>query len=157
VNDAYKNEDSTDEEDYELTDDLKELLSSDNLTNVNDELEDIEESVISNENEKEEEQTIEEEPMKSVDELDNNLESLTSIEEMDEFMNLEDITSLDELTEDDILSALTGKEIKPRVAKKIENKANEMSIKLDNPNDIKEFLTKLLESKALEITVKIKE
>jgi hypothetical protein len=95
--------------------------------------------------------------MKSVDELDNNLESLTSIEEMDEFMNLEDITSLDELTEDDILSALTGKEIKPKVVKKIENKANEMSIKLDNPNDIKEFLTKLFESKALEITVKIKE
>jgi len=158
VNDAYDDEDNgnDDKEEYELSDDLKELLSSDNFTDVDDELEEMEEKIIPTKIE-EEITKKEKEPIESEEELDTNLNSLTSMEDMDELMNLEDITSLDELTEDDILSALSGKDIKPKVAKKIESKANEMSIKLDNQNDIKEFLTKLLESKALEITVKIKQ
>ncbi len=171
VNDAYN---SDEDDEYELSDDLKELLSSDNIekeefSNEYDEVseeesllkfkevEEIEKDELSFDDEiSKTEKMIDEEPIIN-DEPKESFESITSIEEMDELINFEDITSLDDLTEDDILSALSGEDIKPRVAKKIENKANEMSIKLDNPNDIKEFLTKLLESKALEITVKIKE
>ncbi|ADG94528.1 conserved hypothetical protein [Arcobacter nitrofigilis DSM 7299] len=139
VNDAYESENL--DEDYELSDDLKDLLSQDEEEIINKDEEMIENN---------EEAIVENEPKEST-------EQLSSLEDMDEYINLEDITSLDELSEDDILSVFSGKEIKPKVAKKIETKAKEMSIKLDNPNDIKEFLSKLLESKALEITVKIKE
>lgn len=146
VNDAYKNEDNSEnEEDYELSDDLKDLLSSDMDFSTKADEDDEPEKII------DEETTI------NTNELEKTFESITSIEDMDDFVNFDDITSIDELTESDIMAALSGEVIKPRVAKKIENKATEMSIKLDNPNDIKEFLTKLLESKALEITVKIKE
>lgn len=177
VNDAYnkENEESGEDEDkiiddYELSDDLKELLSQDdepifeeNSMNDNNSVEMKEEEPLSDEEElsseiNEDTKMIDEESPISTDvEPEKTSETITSIEEMDELVNFEDITSLDDLTEDDILSALNGEDIKPRVAKKIENKAKEMSIKLDNPNDIKEFLSKLLESKALEITVKIKE
>lgn len=166
VNDAYNHEES---DDYELSDDLKDLLSHDeepifnnDSINDNDNVEMIEEDPfdedeISSEISKLTKMIDEESIINTDTEPEKTFESITSIEEMDEVINFEDITSLDDLTEDDILSALSGEDIKPRVAKKIENKATEMSIKLDNPNDIKEFLTKLLESKALEITVKIKE
>ena len=171
VNDAYNSDE--DSEEYELSDDLKELLSSDDekeefsheFDDVSEEesllkfkeVEEMEEDELSFDDEISKiEKMIDEEPTIN-DEQKESFESITSIEEMDELINFEDITSLDDLTEDDILSALSGEDIKPRVAKKIENKAKEMSLKLDNPNDIKEFLTKLLESKALEITVKIKE
>ncbi len=171
VNDAYNHEDdeTQSEENYELSDDLKDLLAQDDdslfdddLINENASVEMKEEEPLSQEEPaietNELDEMIDEEPIINTDtETEKTFESITSIEEMDELIDFEDITSLDELTEDDILSALSGEDIKPRVAKKIENKATEMSLKLDNPNDIKEFLTKLLESKALEITVKIKE
>lgn len=73
---------------------------------------------------------------------------------MKEIKNIEDFTSLEELSEDDILAAFSGMEITPKVSK---TEGKEVSIKLDNPEDIKEFLSKLLNSKALEITVKVKE
>ncbi|WP_298751529.1 hypothetical protein [uncultured Arcobacter sp.] len=177
VNDAYnsedkdtvENEDKIIDDDYELSDDLKDLLSQDEETDYDDAIDEDSEKIEIGEEELQEneeesfetnesEQLLDEESkINTNDETDKTFESITSLEEMDELMSFEDITSLDDLTEDDILSALSGKDIKPRVAKKIENKAKEMSLKLDNPNDIKEFLTKLLESKALEITVKIKE
>ncbi|WP_419767611.1 hypothetical protein [Arcobacter sp.] len=146
VNDAYESENLEEDldEHYELSDDLKELLSQD-------------------ENEIEEENEIINKDEQMIENNENQItqtqpnESMKSLEDIEEYINLEDITSLDELSEDDILNVFSGKEIKPKVAKKIQNKAKEMSIKLDNPNDIKEFLSKLLESKALEITVKIKE
>ncbi len=176
VNDAYNKEDEESGEDedriiddYELSDDLKDLLSQDDEPIFEEEsINDSNTVEMMEEDSSEEEdfssemdeltKMIDEESQISTDaEPEKTFESITSIEEMDELVNFEDITSLDDLTEDDILSALSGEDIKPRVAKKIENKAKEMSLKLDNPNDIKEFLTKLLESKALEITVKIKE
>lgn len=146
VNDAYESENLEEDldEHYELSDDLKDLLSQD-------------------ENEIEEENEIINKDEQMIENNENQItqtqpnESMKSLEDIEEYINLEDITSLDELSEDDILNVFSGKEIKPKVAKKIQNKAKEMSIKLDNPNDIKEFLSKLLESKALEITVKIKE
>jgi hypothetical protein len=159
VNDAYENnEDDEDNIDdtYELSDDLKELLAQDveipSETNEYEKIINKDENMIDNQ-----EDITDEKDVSENDTLEKTFESITSIDEIGDLVNLEDITSIDELTEDDILSALSGKEIKPKLVKKIENKANEMSIKLDNPNDIKEFLTKLLESKALEITVKIKE
>ncbi|WP_419766140.1 MAG: hypothetical protein ACNI28_05170 [Arcobacter sp.] len=177
VNDAYndedkdntENEDKIIDDDYELSDDLKALLSQEEEPDYDDSIESQSERIEIDEEEHQDndevssktnksEQMLDEEPqINTNDENEKTFESITSLEEMDELINFEDITSLDDLTEDDILSALSGEDIKPRVAKKIENKANEMSIKLDNPDDIREFLTKLLESKALEITVKIKE
>lgn len=176
VNDAYNKEDEEpieDEDkiidDYELSDDLKDLLSQDDEPIFDEESINNKDTVEMREDDFSEEDDFsseideltkmidEESPISTDAEAEKTFESITSIEEMDELVNFEDITSLDDLTEDDILSALSGEDIKPRVAKKIENKAKEMSLKLDNPNDIKEFLTKLLESKALEITVKIKE
>ncbi|WP_375724837.1 hypothetical protein LXN10_05230 [Arcobacter sp. KX21116] len=153
VNDAYESE-SLDEDlddEYELSDDLKDLLSQDE-----DEVEEkneIEEEIIN----KDEEMIENDESPITQTEPNESEDSMKSLEDIEEYINLEDITSLDELSEDDILNVFSGKEIKPKVAKKIQSKAKEMSIKLDNPNDIKEFLSKLLESKALEITVKIKE
>ncbi|RXJ82250.1 hypothetical protein [Arcobacter sp. F2176] len=146
VNDAYESENLEEDldEHYELSDDLKELLSQDDneIEEENEIINKDEQMIENNEN-----QITQTQPN----------ESMKSLEDIEEYINLEDITSLDELSEDDILNVFSGKEIKPKVAKKIQNKAKEMSIKLDNPNDIKEFLSKLLESKALEITVKIKE
>ncbi len=157
VNDAYKSEnlDENLEDDYELTDDLKDLLSQDEpeIEEETENEEEIQKEIINKD-----EQMIEnnENPVAEPKSNESN-DSMKSLEDLDEYINLEDITSLDELSEEDILNVFSGKDIKPKVAKKIQNKAKEMSIKLDNPDDIKEFLSKLLESKALEITVKIKE
>ncbi len=126
VKDAYSLEDenSLDSEEYEdnyvLSDDLKNLLASD----------------------KEEKELIK---LDKINSKDNSME---------ESKKMEDFTSLEELSENDILAAFSGNDL-PQKTPKTEGK--EISIKLDNPEDIKDFLAKLLNSKAIEITVKVKE
>lgn len=127
VKDAYslENEDSLenleDENDYELSDDLKTLLASSKEENS------------------------------EIVELD---EIYLKDNSMNESKKIEDFTSLEELSESDILAAFSGTEIGKEVLK---SEGKEISIKLDNPEDIKDFLAKLLNSKAIEITVKVKE
>jgi len=136
VKDAYNQEENDEEvdsllenEDYELGDDLKNLLSSNTEKNI------------------QETTFIDEEKIEEVEtnKKENNMENLKNIEE---------ITSLDDLSEEDIMAAFNGTEVASKI---IDNKGKEVSIKLDKPEDIKEFLAKLLESKAIEITVKVKE
>lgn len=129
VKDAYNLDDENsfesldDGSDYELSDDLKTLLSSS----------------------KEEKEEIFKLDEINTDYRENNMEKSKKAE---------DFTSLEELSESDILAAFNGLEIPKKV---IKEEGKEVSIKLDNPEDIKDFLAKLLNSKAIEITVKVKE
>ena len=126
-----ENEDDFDDK-YELSEDLRELLSSsDDIDSL------VEDTLV--------EEEIDNKEI-NYDEKDDNMANL---------VKGEDFFSLDDLNENDILSAFSGSDTFTSTPSKKESK--EVSLKLDNPEDIKEFLAKLLESKALEITVKIKE
>lgn len=135
VKDAYSleeenNSDSLEDDgsDYELSDDLKTLLTSNKDENK--------------------------ELFKLDDDYLNSREN-----SMEDSKKAEDFTSLEELSESDILSAFNGLDMpKTQTPKKVDkDEGKEVSIKLDNPEDIKDFLSKLLNSKAIEITVKVKE
>lgn len=125
VKDAYdENEiESIEEDDYELSDDLKTLLASS----------------------KEEKEDFKLEEEELINYKDDNMEDLKNVKEF---------TSLEDLSESDILAAFSDGEIPSKIVNK---EGKEVSIKLDNPEDIKEFLAQLLNSKAIEITVKVKE
>lgn len=137
VNDAYSNDendedlDNIEDEDYELGDDLKELLAStkesknENYENDED-LDNIEDDILTNNKEV----------------------------KMNDLKKAEDFFSLDDLNESDIMAAFGNEESIQNLDIK---DTKEHTIKLSNPDDIKDFLAKLLNSKALEITVKIKE
>lgn len=133
VKNAYDEDENLDqsEEKYELSDDLKSLLTSSKEDFLDENL------------------------------LENSLQNEDLIPNKEikmENKKPSEIFSLDELTENDIMAAFGGT-LESVSADNIncDSSSKEVSITLSSKEEIQDFLTKLLNSKALEITVKVKE
>jgi len=138
-----------DDEDFDLGDDLKDLLASDD-----EEEEDIENSS--------DEVIIDDiSEVMNIDLEDAGINDTAQDNNDQGIQNMEDLTQLDSLKEEDIMAALNDfdDKIDSNISTENEDKKESSSINIDasNVNDLSSLLTQLLNNKTLEITVKIKD
>ncbi len=154
-----ENKDDSDD-DFDLGDDLKDLLSSDDEESENDDdiIEDEIDDIADVMNIDLEEDTIED--VANISDVMN-----IQLENNDQGMqDMEELSQLDNVKEDEMIAALSGIEDIdlgsnldiPKV-KDTKNDSQAISIDASNVNDLSSLLTQLLNNKTLEITVKIKD
>jgi hypothetical protein len=141
------------EEDFDLGDDLKDLLTSDDAQdNIQDDTQDDDIDEVMNID-------IEDSPIENVEEhsIEENISEIMDIDIQNNDQGsqiMEEISELDNLNEDDMLAALSGVDSSTTSTKE---KSEPINIDASNVNDLSTLLTQLLNNKTLEITVKIKD
>jgi hypothetical protein len=141
------------EEDFDLGDDLKDLLTSDDAQDdIQDDTQDDDIDEVMNID-------IEDSPIENVEEhsIEENISEIMDIDIQNNDQGsqiMEEISELDNLNEDDMLAALSGVDSSTTSTKE---KSEPINIDASNVNDLSTLLTQLLNNKTLEITVKIKD